>query len=59
VPVEVLWVSGGLALAEVLDHTELVSGNGLNVLNDFLDNDCLGVGVLNSLVVDGLGGAIE
>jgi hypothetical protein len=37
----------------------LVGGNGLDILNDFLDDDGLGVSILDSLVVDGLGSTIE
>jgi hypothetical protein len=59
VTVEILGVSWGLSLAEVLDGAEMVSSNGLHILNDFLYDDSLGVSVLNALVVDSLGCTIE
>jgi hypothetical protein len=58
VPVDEVGVAGSLALAQVLDGAELVVGDGLHVLDDLLDDHGLGVGVLNALVVDGLGRAV-
>lgn len=51
-------VAGGLSLAEILDGTEVITCNGLDVLNNLLNNDSLGVSVLNSLVMNSLGRTI-
>ena len=47
-----------LALAEVLNSAKVISGNGFNVLNDFLDDDGLWVSILDTFVVDSFSSTI-
>lgn len=54
-----LGVARRLALTEILNGAEMVTRNGFHIFNDFLNNHSLGVGLLDSLMVDSLGGAIE
>lgn len=57
--VDIVGTAVALTLTEVLNPTKLVSGNGFNVLNNLLDNNSLGVVVLNTLMVDRLRSTVE
>lgn len=59
VAVDVLIPTGSLALAKVLNGSKVISRNGFHVLNDFFDNDCLGVGFFNPLSVYCLSSTVE
>lgn len=52
-------LTGCLALTVVLNLAEMVVVHGFSILNCLLDNHSLGVGILDTLVMDCLGGAIE
>jgi len=57
--VSIVGTTGDLTLTEILNCSEHVSCNGFDIFNDFLNNDGLGVSVLDSLVVDSLGSSVQ
>ena len=48
-----------LTLAEILYCTELVGCNGFHIFNDFFNDDGLGVGIVDSFVLDSFLSSIQ
>ena len=53
-----LW-QWGLSLAQVLRLAKKVRGHGLNILDSLLNDDRLGEGAIEPLIVDGHGRTVE